>query len=315
MTLQQLRCLCEAVTQGLNLSRTARALHTSQPAVTKMIRALESELGVEILVRAGPKIVAISDQGQEVLAQAKRVLHDIKNLRLAANDSKDSSTGVLRIATSHLQARYALVNIIRRFASEYPEVDLNLHQGTPEEIAAWTASGEVDIGVATMPDRAPLDLLKLDAYPITRCVIAPPGHPLLKKRKPSLADLGKYKLITYDGRFKTGNLVERAFSVANLDPRITMKATDADVVKTYVALGLGIAVIQEMAIDTRDDSIRAINVDHLFPVSTTWIMLRKGQYLRKFLYDFIAMISPKWTRSEIDKALRVSYRGPMAGNK
>jgi DNA-binding transcriptional LysR family regulator len=305
MTLQQLKCLCEIVNQGLNLSRAARTLHTSQPAVTKMIRALEQELDVEILVRAGPRIVAVSDPGQEVLAFAKLVMRDVNNLRIAASDSRDATRGDLRIGTTHMQARYALVSVIQRFAAKYPEVHVNLRRGTPEEIANWASSGEVDIGVSTMPEVVPKNLRNLSIQRVSRCIIAPLGHPLLQLRKPTLADVAKYRLIAYDTRFTTGHVVERAFAAANITPRIAMKATDADVAKAYVSAGLGIAVIEEIAIDAADDTLRAVNADHLFPASSTWMFLRSDQYLRKFLYDFIGMVSPRWTRNEIDRARRL----------
>lgn len=313
MTLQQLRCLCEVVDHGLNLSRAARALHTSQPAVTKMIRALEGELGVEILVRAGPRIVTVSERGQEIVARARQVLHDISNLRLAAGDSLGQGAGALRLATTHLHARYALVDIIRRFSAAYPGVDVNLILGTPEEIAAWTAAGEVDLGLCTLPGPLPANLFRLEAYPIARRLIARPGHPILKKRRPTLKDIGRHPLITYDGRFKTGELVERAFMAAGIAPKVTLKATAADVVKTYVAAGLGIAIVQAMAVEKQDRSLRVLNVDHLFPPSMSWIMLRKDQYLRRFIYELIALISPRWTPAEIDRARRGAYRRPGAG--
>src|SRR4051812_15579668 len=172
MTLQQLRCLCEVVDQGLNLSRAARVLHTSQPAATKMIRAMEKELGVEILVRAGPRIVTITEPGQEVVARARQVLHDMDNLKLAASESRSQTTGTLRIAASHLLARHALVDVIREFADKFPGVDINLTLGTQTEVAHWTSSGEVDVAIGTLPDNTPANLLKLEAYSISRCVIA-----------------------------------------------------------------------------------------------------------------------------------------------
>jgi len=310
MTLQQLRCLCQVADQGLNLSRAARVLHTSQPAVTRMIRAMEAELGVEILMRAGPRITAISEPGREVLARARQVLQDMENLRLAASDSRSSATGALRLATTHLHARYALVDIIRRFSRTFPEVDVNLVLGTPSEIAEWTNSGEVELGICTLTGNMPANLFRLEAYPISRSIIAPPGHPILQKARPTLRDLARHRLITYDNRFKTGEMVEHAFLAAGITPRITLKATTADVVKTYVAAGLGIAVVQSMAVEKQDRTLRAVNADHLFPPSMSWILLRRDQYLRSFLHDFIAMISPAWTAAEIDRARHDAYRRP-----
>ena len=167
------------------------------------------------------------------------------------------------------------------------------------------------MGISTLPASLPANLFRLDAYPISRCLIAPPGHPILKKARPTLRDIGHYRLITYDSRFKTGELVERAFLAAGISPKLTLRATAADVVKTYVSAGLGIAIVQAMAVEKRD-RIQAIDVDYLFPPSTSWIVLRRDRHLRRFLYEFIAMISPKWTVAEINRARRGSFRRPAA---
>ena len=315
MTLQQLRCLCAVVDEGMNLSRAARAVNTSQPAATKMIRAMEKELGFDLLVRAGRRIVTVTEPGQEVVARAREALSMLKNLKLAASDSHSRMSGELRIGTSHLHARYSLPDVIKRFTTRYPEVDVHLALGTQAEVAHWTSSGEVDIGVGTIADNSPANLLKLDAHSISRCVIAPLGHPILRKKKPSLQDIGSYPLISYEQRSRTGKLVELAFIAADITPKVTLKANSADIVKTYVATGMGIAVVQTMAIDKQDRAIRAINLDHLFPPSTSSIILRRDQYLRRFLYEFIAMVAPRWTPDEVDKARRRSYQRPaVRGN-
>jgi len=302
MTLQQLRCLCNVVDHGLNLSRAARATNTSQPAVTKMIRTMEKELEVEILVRAGRRIVTVTKAGQELVARARQVLRDIDNLKLAVSDTGGHSRGELRIAATYLHARHVLVDVIRRFGRKFPEVDINLTVGTQTEIARWTSSGEVDMGVGTLPDNMPANLVRLNPYPMSRCVIAPLAHPILRRKKPTLKDIGRYPLITYDHRSKTGQLVERIFATAGITPNVTLKANSADIIKAYVAAGMGIAIVQAMAINKQDRSIRAINVDHLFPASMSWIVVRKDHYLRRFQYEFIAMVSPKWTREEVDRA-------------
>jgi DNA-binding transcriptional LysR family regulator len=302
MTLNQLRCLCMVVDQGLHVSRAARVLNTSQPAVTKMIRAMEQELGVEILMRAGPRIVTVTPAGQEVVSRARQVLLDVDNLKLAASDSGSDPTGALRVAGTPLCAQRVLCDKIRGFTSEYPNVDTSLMVGMSTDIVRWTSSGEVDIGIGTLPDIMPANLLKLDAYPISRCVIAPVGHPILKTKNPTIGDIGSYPLITHHSRTSTGEVLERSFASAGITPKVAIRVNSADIVKTYVAAGMGIAIMQTIAVEKQDRSIRAINVDHLFPPTYCWIILRKDQYLKRFVYEFISMVSAKWTPHEVDRA-------------
>ena len=257
---------------------------------------------MQLLVRAGPRIVSVTDEGGEILAFARLVLQDVRDLRLAASDSKDAATGTLRIGTTNLQARYALVDVIRRFARQYPDVDVTLCQGTPAEIAGWVSAGDVDIGISTVLDELPKNLLKLEAYPIHRCIIVPDGHPLLKVRKPTLAELARHRLIAYDNQLDTGAAVRRAFEAAKISPRITLRTADADLVKSYARAGLGIAVIQKMAVDDeRGGTLHAVDAAHLFPASMAWITVRRDQYLRRFMYDFIGLVAPRWTRVEVDR--------------
>lgn len=291
MTLTQLKCLCEVVDQGLNLSRAAAALHTSQPAVTKMVRALEGELGLTLLVRSGPRIVGVTDQAREVIGLARRVLQDVDNLRLVAGDALETPRGALRIGTTHLHARYALVDVVRELVRDYPQVELSLFEGTPSQVADWTRAGEVDVGIATAPDKVPRELVKLDAYPIHRCIIAPEGHPILRNKRPTLSDLGQYRLVAYDRRFRTGR-IEGAFESAGIVPRIAMRATDADIIKTYVSAGLGVAVIQEMAFDPSvDTAIRKLNADHLFLVSRAYMLLRRDRHVNRYLQNLIERLT------------------------
>ena len=302
MTLKQLRCLCEVVQQGLNLSRAARTLHTSQPAITKMVRALESELGVQLLVRVGARIVSLTEEGEDVVTFARQVLQDVHDLRLAASDSKDAGKGTLRIGTTNLQARYALIDVIRRFVQKYPDVDLTLCQGTPAEIARWVSDGEVDIGISTVAQALPRNILKLEAYEIHRCIAVPRGHPLSKMKRPTLAQLARYRLIAHDNQLATGAVVRKAFEAANITPRITLQTADADLLKSYVKAGLGVAVIQKMAIDPKEDrALHIIDAGYLFASSTAWITVRRDQYLRRYMYDFIALVAPRWARGEIDQ--------------
>jgi DNA-binding transcriptional LysR family regulator len=303
MTLQQLRCLCEVADQGLNISRAARALHTSQPAITKMIRALENELGVQLLMRVGPKITALTEEGAEVLGWARRVVEDVGNLRVAASERRSASTGVLRIGTTHLHARYALVGVVQRFAERYPDVQVVLSQGSHVEIAGWVADGDVDVGVSTLPSVTPGNLLRFEAFEIHRCIIMPARHPLLAVAKPTLTDLAQHRLIAYDNQLATGAVVARAFDAAGITPKITLRTADADLVKTYVRAGLGVAIIQQMAIvNERNSGIRWIDASHLFPASQSWVTVRRDQYLRRFMIDFIQMVAPQWSKQDIDRA-------------
>jgi LysR family cys regulon transcriptional activator len=309
MTLQQLRCLCEVANQGLNLSRAARVLHTSQPAVTKVIRALESELDVQLLIRAGPRVIAMSDEGTEVLRWARRVVDDVSNLRLAASESKSVSSGVIRIGTTHLQARYALVDVVQRFVRKYPDVQVVLCQGTHVEIAAWVADGDVDIGVSTLPNTIRHNVVKFEAYRIYRCVVTPAGHPLLKLKKLTLADLAKHRLIAYDNQLTTGAVVGKAYAAASIVPNITLRTADADLVKTYVKAGLGIAVIQQLALEGgRDAALGWRDASHLFPPSQSWITVRRDQYLRRYMTDFIEMIAPAWSGAEVERIKTTASR-------
>ncbi len=307
MTLQQLRSMNEVVSNAYSVSRAARALYTSQPAVSKIIKSLEEELGAEIFVRARGRIAGLTEIGEDVLALAKRILQDAAALNELVAERYSEKSGVLRIATTHLHARYALLEIITAFTRHYPGVHLDLTQGNPEQITAWVAEGEVHLGVSTLPERLPDSVLTLPAYPIERCIITPPGHPLLKAKRLRLEDVARYPLITYDRMFNSGNVVQGVFERHGLGPRIAMKATDANVIKAYVAAGLGIAVFQKMALEpARDKNLGVIDSAHLFPPSQACISLRRGQYLRGYVYDFIKGIAPQWTRAAIGRVLKVN---------
>jgi LysR family cys regulon transcriptional activator len=310
MTLQQLRCLYEVYRQGLNLSRAARVLHTSQPAITRMIRSLEQELEIEILVRSGRKISSVHENAFDLIPRAQAVLQAVEDLRIAAGESKSPTRGVLRVATSHLHIRYALVEPIRRFSALFPDVHLDLIDGSTEEIAKLVISGGADMGISRMPGNTADHLVKLDAYPLSRCLITPPGHALLKKAKPSLQDISRYPLIAAHNRYETITVILSTFAAAGITPVIKLKVPSVDAAKTYVAAGVGIGITQVLAVDPRDKALRTINVDHLFPLSTCWITLRKDAYLRRFMYEFIRMVAPKWAPAQIEKA-RQAFKSPQ----
>ncbi|MDW3685457.1 LysR substrate-binding domain-containing protein [Cupriavidus sp. CV2] len=294
MTLQQLRCIQAVIASNLSVSRAADALHTTQPAVSKLIRSLENEIGVELFVRRGNRLVALTDAGQEAAALSRRVLNDTRALTNLAQANLATSSGTLRVGTTHIHARYALLDVIRRFSAAHPAVNLELLQGTPAEIVQWVAEGAVALGVSTLPQKTPEGIITLEAYPIPRCLIVPKRHPLLKLNKVTIEDIAQYPLVTYDEHFNSGWVVMREFQRKGLSPRVVVRATDANVIKAYVAAGLGVAVVQQMAVEpARDIDLAVIDTKGIFPASMAAISLRDDQYVRGYMQDFIGMISPK----------------------
>ena len=305
MNLQQLRFFNEIVRQGLKISDAASALYTSQPGISKQIKLLEEELGIEIFVRNGKRIVAITEPGKAVLAIAQRMLHDAENLKQVAQEFHSQGSGNLTIATTHTQARYALPPTVKQFIKRYPDVKLGLHQGNPTQIAEQVLSGEADIGIATESLALYDDLVTLPCYEWNHCVIAPPNHPLLAEKKLTLAKIAQYPIITYDFAFSGRGKINAAFEAANIQPNIALTAIDADVIKTYVELGLGIGILAKMAfIPERDKHLRMIDAGHLFKPSTTRIAIRKNEYLRGYTYDFIELFAPHLTRKVVAQAMQ-----------
>lgn len=304
MKLQQLRYIREVARQNLNLSQAADALHTSQPGISKQIKSLEDELGVEIFVRRGKRVVAVTEPGRLILELAQRVLSDVDSLRQVSEEFTHEDTGRLAIATTHTQARYALPPVIARFRSRYPNVKLSLHQGSPTQISELTTSGEADFAIATEAIELYEDLAMLPCYEWNRAVLTPPGHALLKSRKLTLEAVARYPIITYDFAFTGRSRINEAFSSKGLTPNVVLTAIDADVIKTYVELGLGIGIVAMMAYDPkRDLNVRAIDASHLFEASTTRIGIRRNSYLRGYMYDFIEMFAPHLTRKVVDAAM------------
>lgn len=301
MTLLQLRIVCEVVSTNYNVSRAAARSHTSQSAVSKMLRALEHELGADVFVRAKGRLVGLTELGVDVYAHARRMLHDAASLAEIAAESFSEKRGRIRIATTHLHARYALVPAIRKFAAAYPEVDVELMQRNPEVVMSLVSSGECHLGLSTAPDKVPDNVVILPAYGIERCVVTPLRHPLLRVKKLGLANIAKFPLICYDRVYIAGRVVMDQFERCGIKPRVAVKATDADVIKTAVAAGLGISVLQKMAVDiAKDKELAVVGADHLFPITTAYISLRRGRYLRGFAYHVISCLAPQWTRKEIE---------------
>ncbi|MEK6594457.1 MAG: CysB family HTH-type transcriptional regulator, partial [Pseudomonadota bacterium] len=293
MKLQQLRYLCEVARRNLNVSEAAEALHTSQPGVSKQIRLLEEELGVQILVRHGKRMVDVTEPGHLILKIADRMLQDADNLRQVGREFAAEGSGSLTIATTHTQARYALPPIIQRFIQRYPAVRLSLREGSPQQIAELMSEGAADIAIVTEAEQLFAELVTLPCYQWNRCVITPLRHPLLKEKQITLEAIARHPIITYDFAFTTDSPIRRAFDTRGIRPNVALTAIDADVIKAYVELGLGIGILAKMAFDpARDHGLRLIDASHLFEPSTTRIAIRRNAYLRGYVYDFIAMFAP-----------------------
>lgn len=314
MNFQQLRSVREAVRCGLNLTEVAKALHTSQPGVSRQIRELEEELGVELFVRVGKRLTALTEVGQVVLPIVENLLNDADNLRRAGEEYSQQASGRLSIAATHSQARYALPGAVRDFRHRYPDVTLNLHQGSPQQVAQMLLSGEADVGIATEALSQFDNLVALPCYRWTHSVVVPPGHALLDGQPLTLARLAEFPIITYDTGY-TGRLhIDEAFAAAGLDINLVLTAMDADVVKTYAALGLGVGIVAAIAFDDeRDHDLRAIDARHLFAVNLTKLAIRRGRFLRSYVYDFIETFASPLTREVVKKA--VATAGELAGTQ
>ncbi|MDK9715843.1 MAG: CysB family HTH-type transcriptional regulator [Sulfuritalea sp.] len=305
MKLQQLRYLVEVERRGLNVSAAAEALFTSQPGVSKQIGLLEEELGLTIFERSGKRLTAITAPGRIVLAMAQRMLVEAQNMKRVGEDFAAESSGTLSIATTHTQARYTLPPVIQRFVRRHPAIRLHIQQGSPLQVAEWVMDGSVDLGIATEAlDRYP-DLVTLPCFQWAHTVVTPRDHPLLAMQPLTLAALAGYPLITYDATFTGRSRIDRAFERQNLRPNVMLTAIDSDVIKTYVALGLGVGIIAEMAFDpARDEALAAMPVSHLFEGNTTRVGFRRDIWLRGYEYDFMELLAPQLTRRMVEATLK-----------
>ena len=305
MKLQQLRCLTEVARRGLNVSEAAEALHTSQPGVSKQIRALEDELGVQVFVRHGKRLIAITEPGKAVVAIAERMLAEAQNLKRAGEEFANDQLGTLTIAATHTQARYALPKAVAAFKRRYPKVELVIHQGNPTQICDQVVAGDADLCVATEMISQYPELVSLPVYQWNRCVVVPPKHPLLKETPLSLEKLAEHPIVTYDFAFANRSLVQKAFEARGLKPHVVLSAQDSDVIKTYVELGLGVGILAKMAFDAkRDVTLRAIDASHLFESSTTRLGIKRGAYLRRYAYDFIEAFAPHLAAATVERAVK-----------
>jgi len=304
ITFQQLQCVRQVVDSGFSVSRAAESLHTTQPGVSKMIRALEKEIGIELFVRSGNRLTALTEPGKEALSLCVRVLQDAQALKRLKQDMPAESQGTLRVGTTHVHARYSLIEVTKRFLCVYPQVKLEFTVGPPVQILAGVTAGTIDIGLCTLPDPMPKGVASMKAYDIERCLIVPPRHPLLKLGKVTMEQIARWPLITYDSSYTSGSVVQNEFRRHGIDPWVVMRAMDASIIKAYVAAGVGVAVLQKMAFNAAlDRDLRSIPVDHLFPSSSAMISLRRDHLLKKFAFDFIRMVAPEWSREAIEAQL------------
>jgi LysR family cys regulon transcriptional activator len=303
MKLHQLRYLAAVAQTGLNITAAAEKLHTSQPGVSKQIKLLEEELGFQIFVRDGRNLSRITPAGQKVVDRAVRVLREVQNIKRLSDEFKDEARGSLSIATTHTQARYVLPGIIKAFRERYPEVRLHLHQGTSEQISEMATLDRIDFSIATGSQSLFEGYSLLPCYRWHRHVVVPKGHPLAKVTKPTLKQLAAHPIITYVFSFSGPSSLHDIFARQGLVPNVVLTAQDADVIKTYVRLGLGIGIVASMAVDPNDDSdLVQIDTSHLFPAHLTWIGFRRGGLLRKYQLDFMQLFAPHLTRRVIERA-------------
>jgi LysR family cys regulon transcriptional activator len=308
MNFQQLRSVRETVRRGFNLTEVAQALYTSQPGVSRQIRELEEELGVQIFVRAGKRLTGLTPPGESLLPIVEKLLFEADNLRRAGLDFSTSDQGRLAIAATHSQARYALPQVVRDFRNRFPQVVLHLHQGSPQQVAQMLLSGEADIGVATEALSTHDELVTLPCYRWTHSIVVPPGHALLDIAGPlTLQQLVQHPIITYEQGYTGRAHIDDAFAREGLAPDVVLSAMDADVIKTYVELGMGVGIVASIAVDAeRDRHLRLLDAGHLFEVNLTRLGLRRGAWLRGYAFHFIESFVPTLTRDVVAQALEVT---------
>lgn len=305
MNLHQFRFVQEAVRRNLNLTETARALHTSQPGVSKAIIELEEELGVEIFARHGKRLKRVTEPGQHVLKSIELIMREVGNLRRIGEQFSAQDSGTLSIATTHTQARYVLPQPVARLREVFPKVNISLHQGSPDQVARMVLDEVAEIGIATESLNQYDDLVTLPCYEWQHVLVMPLDHPLAKKENITLEDLAQEPLITYHPSFTGRTKVDQAFAAKHLHPRIALEAIDADVIKTYVRLGLGVGIVAEMALtdDSASSDLRVIPAGQLFGVNVARVAFKRSAYLRNFVYKFAELINGKLDRALITKAM------------
>lgn len=310
MKLQQLKYLLAIVDNGLNITAAAERMYTSQPGVSKQLKLLEEELGMQLFSRKGKSLGGITPAGERVIERARVIMQEVDNIRSLASDYYEEEEGSLSIATTHTQARYVLPEVIAEFRKRFPNISLNLHQGTSEQIADMVAANNIDFAIATGSSDMFSDLLLVPSYHWDRSIIVPKGHELTKlDRKITLRDLADFPLVTYVFSFGGHSSLKRAFADEELEPNVGFTARDADVIKTYVRMGLGVGIVASMAADCADrNDLQVIDAEGLFPRSTTWIGYRKDAVLRRYMFDFIQLFAPHVTPPQMNELRRATMQ-------
>jgi LysR family transcriptional regulator, cys regulon transcriptional activator len=303
MKLQQLRYLAAIVENDLNITAAAERLHTSQPGVSKQLKQLEDELGFPIFLRQGRTLTRITPAGKRVIERALRILKEAQSIKRLAEEQRGDGRGSLSIGTTHTQARYVLPQVIRTFRQRYPQVELHLHQGTSEQIAELAARDRIDFAINTGSQELFSNLVLLPCYRWHRRVVVPKGHALVGEQKLSIEILGRHPIVTYVFGFTGPSSLQQIFSRAGVIPNVALTARDADVIKTYVRLGLGVGIVASMAVDPGEDAdLVSIDASHLFPAHATWVGYAQGALLRGYMYEFLQLLAPHLSKRLVDRA-------------
>ena len=296
MKLQQLRCVYQIVQNDFNISKAAEFLHTSQPGVSKQIQLLEDEVGIKIFQRNGKRLTGLSDAGNDLYKSISEIIREVANIKNISHEHENDDTGSFTIATTHTQARYKLPKVVEAFVKKYPKIDLNIHQGDPSQVTEQILKGDADVGIATESIGHNANIICIPCYSWNRVLVFPKNHALSSIKEITLQNIASYPMITYDYAFTGSTIVSKVFKEANISPNIMLTAIDADVIKTYVELNLGVGLIAEMAYDkNKDSALESKDVSHLFPTSTTYIGIRKETFVRGYVYEFIKMFTPDIT--------------------
>lgn len=304
MKLQQLKYIVEVVNHNLNVSATAENLYTSQPGISKQVRLLEDELGIQIFERSGKHLTQVTPAGEHIVRIATEILSRVESIKAVAAEHTHPEMGTLNISTTHTQARYALPEVIKGFTKRYPRVSSHMHQGTPTQMSEAIAKGTANFAIATEALHLYQDAIMLPCYHWNRSIVVPKDHPLTKKEQVTIEDLAAYPLVTYVFGFTGRSELDSAFNRVGMTPKVVFTATDADVIKTYVRMGIGVGVIASMAVDKKQDTdLVAIDASHIFSASTTSIGFRRGTFLRSYMFDFMERFAPHLTRPVVEQAI------------
>jgi len=312
MTLQQLKYLVAIADSGLNITAAAERLYTSQPGISKQLKLLEQELGVQLFTRKGKSLAAITPAGRDVIARARRIMREAENIRNLASDLSGEQEGTLSIATTHTQARHVLPDVIKEFRERYPKINLELHQGTSEQLAELVAANRVDFAIATGSRQLFPGLVLLPCFRWDRIILVPNGHPLTDVKQLTLPVLAGYPLVTYVFGTTGESSLKKAFAEQGLEPNVVFTARDADIIKTYVRMGMGVGIVAPMAYECQDQKdLTALSAEGLFPRVTTWLGFRRDSVLRRYMVDFVALFAPHLTPQVTRKAAQLSTQAEV----